>query len=587
MNFNKTNIAVAALLLVYLFSMLFSVNRSGSFWGWPQPVADSLISAVFFAVAYFLVINSFSKKDILVAITTFLVAAFAAQVIGILQMSGIYLPFSFAGTPSFNTIGSVGSIGFFSVIVLCLCLAMIITSRKWWKIFFGVQILASVAVLILVNYQVPGFTQRANEVFLSQQDSFKIAWQALAKNPVFGSGLGTFSYDFLMFKDPSFSSTMTWGVVFSQAASKILTDLATTGVLGVLALLAVAGFAIFYGAKTLLRDKANDLRIVLLGLVGAMIAIIISFFLYNANFVLNFAFFFVAACIVNIVADEQRRYELKNSPKAKLITAFAFAVIFTFGFGLWALGGQRYIAEIYYHNGLAALRTGDIDGGLANIEQATRLNAHSDLYFRQLSLLYLQKLSIGLQGVTNSISEEQKTEFQTLISNSVNAAKIATDINPSSAANLINRGYIFQNLIGLVSGAPTWALKEYDESLKIDPNNPYVLMQKGNISLILSQQAVKTQKVDFLAEAQSSLEKAVELRPNYYEALYSLGLVYDGQGQKAKAIEIFTALQKVNPDDTDIGQILKSLNSGLPASFQGTPPSSQTPPDGSQNTITE
>ena len=639
LNFNRTNIAVATLLLVYLLSTLFSTNKYGSFWGWPQPAAESLISAGFFAIAYFLIINLFSKKDIITAICVFLISAFVAQIIGIFQILGVYLPFDFAKFSSFNTIGSVGSIGFFSVISLCFAFAMMVISKKWWKIFFGAEILASAAILFLVNFsivwwalavamvaivvigitkrdffdgrwmalpmfflaisvffiilspQIPGFTQKTNEVFLSQQSSLKIAWQALLKNPVLGSGLGTFSHDFLRFKEPSFSSTPIWGVVFPQATSKILTDLATTGILGVLGLLAVVILSVFYGLERLLaakilkseaveeKERVKNLWIVSLGLFAALTAVVFMFFVYNANFVLGFVFFFIIGCLINIVAKEQRQYELKSSSKTTLITAFAFAVIFTFGFGIWALVGQRYIAEIYYNAGLSRLQAGDVDGGLGSIEQAARLNPHSDLYFRQLSLLYLSKLSSGLKDVSDSISDNQRTELQTLIANSVNASKIASDINPNNAANLINRGFIFQNLIGLVPEAQAWALQEYDAALKIDPNNPYVWMQKGNINFILAQQAAAAEKNNFLAEAQASLEKATGLTANYYEALYSLGLVYDVNGQKPKAIEIFTMLQSVSPDDSGIAQILNNLNSGLPALLQATPPSSQTPPE--------
>lgn len=642
LNFNRTNIAVAALLLVYLLATLFSANRYGSFWGWPQPVAESLISAGFFAIAYFLIINLFSKKDVITAICVFLVSAFIAQIIGMLQILGVYLPFDFAKFSSFNTIGSVGSIGFFSVVSLCLAFAMIIISQKWWKIFFGAEILASAAILFLVNFsivwwalalataaivvvgitkrdffdgrwmalpmfflavsvffiilspQIPGLTQKTNEVFLSQQASFKIAWQALLKNPVLGSGLGTFSYDFLMFKEPSFSSTSIWGVVFPQGTSKILTDLTTTGILGLITILAVIALSIFYTTKYLFstkplreesadeKEQAKNLWVVSLGLAAGLFAEVFMFFFYNANFVLSFTFFFVMGCIINVASKEQKQYELKSSSKTTLITAFAFALIFTFGLGIWALGGQKYVAEIYYNKGLSRLQTGNIDGGTGSIEMAASLNSHSDLYFRQLSLLYLQKLSIRLQGVTSSISEDQKIELQTLIENSINASKIAADLNPNNATNLINRGYIFQNLIGLVPDAQTWALKEYDEALKIDPNNPYIWMQKGNVNFILAQQAQQAQKISLLTEAQTSLEKAVGLNANYYEALYSLALVYDGQGQKNKAIEIFNALQKVDPNDEGIIQILKNLNSGLPALLQTTPLSSQTPPESLQ-----
>lgn len=639
LNLSKINIAIGAFFLIYILSTLFSVNRQGSFWGWPQLTADSLISLIIFTAAYFLALNLFSKRDVYVALSVFLVSAFVAQIIGILQILGVYLPFSFAASPSFNTIGTPGALGFFSAIILCITIAMMVQGNKWQRIFSALQIFASAVILFLVNFpmiwwtvilgmaiilifgvikrdlfdgrwlalpmfflaislffallnpQIPGLTQKTNEVFLSQEASLKIAEQALRQNPILGSGPGTFSYDFSKFKNQDFSKTSLWSIVFPTASSKVLTDLATTGILGILGTLALCGFIIFYGIKYLFFDKfaeeSKNFMILALGLFAALVSEILMFFFYNANFVLGFAFFVILGCFVNIATNKGKQYGLKSSSITTLITAFAFALIFTFGLGILFLGGQRYIAEIYYYNGLNSLQQNDIDAGIKNIGYAASLNPHSDLYLRQLSVLYLAKISNELQNISSEISDDQKNELQQLLANSVNAARAAADINPNNAINLSTSGYVYQNLLGLIPDADKWALQQYDEALKIDPNNPYIWMQRGNVSLMLVQRLSQdqlNQKNQLLSDAQKDLEKATELNPNYSDALYSLGLVYDAQGSRSKAIETFTLIKQLNPDDKTIAQILINLNAGRSAfNSQSTPPASQTPPESAQD----
>ena len=55
LHMSKMHIAVGAVFLVYLLATLFSVNRYGSFWGWPQVTAESLLTLTSFLVFYFLV----------------------------------------------------------------------------------------------------------------------------------------------------------------------------------------------------------------------------------------------------------------------------------------------------------------------------------------------------------------------------------------------------------------------------------------------------------------------------------------------------------------------------------------------------
>lgn len=154
------------------------------------------------------------------------------------------------------------------------------------------------------------------------------------------------------------------------------------------------------------------------------------------------------------------------------------------------------------------------------------------------------------------------------MASSVNAGKIATDINPQDVNNWSSRGYVYQNLLGVLSDAPTWAITSYDAALKLDPNNPYLYSQEGNVYLAQAQSlsaGQADQKKQLLLEAQSQLEKAVALNSNYSNALYSLGIVYDSLGQKNKAIDTFTKLQQLNPANTDIANILANLKAGKPA----------------------
>ena len=76
-------------------------------------------------------------------------------------------------------------------------------------------------------------------------------------------------------------------------------------------------------------------------------------------------------------------------------------------------------------------------------------------------------------------------------------------------------------------------------------------------------------------------ERTIQLSPNYSNARYFLGLIYDGstslttsdtKANKAKAIEQFEKIAELNPDNNEIKLILKNLKTGRPALFGIAPP---------------
>ncbi|MGA2418345.1 MAG: tetratricopeptide repeat protein [Candidatus Staskawiczbacteria bacterium] len=626
-NASKMHVVVGIMFLIYLLATIFSVNQYGSFWGWPQSSSESLLTLIGLAVFYFLVSNTFSKKNIFTGAAILSISALIAEFVGFFQLSGLFLPFDFAKSVSFNTIGSVGSLGFFAAILLPLTIVMLIIAKNWWRLLFAVELILSALILFLINYsiiwwaviigsvvvmvfaivkrntfdgrwmalpmfflavslffillnpQIPWIAQKANEVFLSQGASSGISLQAIKERPIFGSGPGTFSYDFSKFKDPSFSGSSLWNVIFSQATSKVLNDLASAGLFGFIALLALMAFPIFYGVKFLVSEKTLNSEvpqaqlpkiywILTLGVLTALAAQAITYFLYNSNVVLSFLNFFMIACLVGLITSEKKGYELRPSSVLTLAITFIFTLVFIFGLGLLILDGQRYVAEVNYYFGLALWQSGNKDAGQKRLESAASINPSSDLYFRQLSQVYLSLLQDELQNVKGTPSDTEKTKVQTLISNSVNAAKIAANLNPESSSDWANLGYVYQSLNGFIGDSSTWALSSYDQALKLDPNDPYLLSQEGTVDYI-SAEALGSDKADqksqLLSQAQAKLEKSVALNPNYSNGLYTLGLVYDALGKKDKAIAEFTKVQQLNPKDTTIPKILSNLNAGLPA----------------------
>ncbi|MFH1968140.1 MAG: tetratricopeptide repeat protein [bacterium] len=604
LNLNKTHLAVLALLLVSLGSTIFSSDKYGSFWGWPRVTSESLLTVICLALLYFLVSNILSKKEIFTSITLLALSGTVAVFIGVLQLFGIFLPFGFAKSGAFNTIGLVGSLGLFAAILLPLLFILEIYSKKWLKIIFGIGIALTATALILINYAIvwwvvlagcallmlfavvkrelfdlrwlglPMFflvlalffiilkvqlpvLQRPIEVYLNQSTGIDIALQSIKDHPVLGSGPGTFTYDFSKYRSVDSNQGALWNLGFDGAGSKVLTVLATTGILGFASFLALIATVLFYGIKFILnKDLGKDHnKIYLSAFASALLIAFISqgfaYFFYGSNLTLDFLFFFLIACFIGLIAEEKKEFSLSPSSLLTLGVTFVATAFFIFGLGLLFLDGQRYVAEIYYAKGLSEFASGQIDEGINGLENAVRLNLKSDIYLTQLSEAYLLKL--GRIVNDNSLSDADKTRItQILINNAINAAKLATDASPRNANNWSARGFVYQSLIGTIPGAEDWALSSYDQALNLAPSSPYYQTQKGIVYMAkatIIDKDDKDKKNEDLDNAKKQFDKAVELKSDYAPARFQIAMFYQARGQIDEEIAELKEARNYSPND--------------------------------------
>lgn len=603
-NLNKTHIAVLVLFLVYLVSTLFSLDKYGSFWGWPRVTSESLLSLIGLAILYFLISNAFSKKEIILSVIILAVSSLLAAFVGVLQLFGIFLPFAFAKITSFNTIGLVSSLGLFLAVFLPLFIILEIFTKKWLKIVFAGAIVITLAALVVINYPIvwwvvlvgmalvllfgmlkkalfdlrwlglPMFflvlslffiilkpqisvPARPIEVFLNQQSGFNIALQTVKDRPILGSGPGTFVFDFSKYKNPNFNQSVLWNIRFDGAGSKVLTVLATTGILGFIAFLALLATVVFYGVKFAMskQDKKEDgiFEVAAIGVFISFIALTIGYFFSNSNLSLDFLYFFLIAAFMGLSSENKKDYTLSASSFLTLGVTFVFTLFLIFGLGFLILDGQRYIAEINYFRGQTALAEGDLDQGTSKVESAVSANPNSDVYLSELSQIYLSKVG----GLINKkdLSDEDKKNIQVLINNSINAAKIATDVGPNNVSNWSIRGYIYQSLIGIISGAEDWAIISYDSAIKLEPFNPYYPTQKGIVhmkkaSLLAEDKA--SEKNQLLEQAREQFEKAVQLKSDYSPARFQIAMVYQAQGKTTEELQTLEEAKKSSPNDVGL-----------------------------------
>lgn len=601
-NFNSLNLPVLIFLLAYGLSTIFSVFSYGSFWGWPLDASSGLLSLIILVVLYFLIVNTFNQKKDLFNLFSFLsLSGFFVSLINIFQLFGKYIfPWDFTRNIAFNTIGTPNSIAIFSAVLIPLLMSMFFVFKKKIKWFLLITIILMLFNLILINFKtawiiltvgislifilginissnknnrfilwpaviltlslffviagslIPNFTNLSYEVSLSNSSEISIAKEALLKSPVLGTGPGTFIYNYLMFKPQGINQTDYWNVVFKKNSSEIINKFITLGLLGILTFFFVVGTALLVGfnfLKQVVKKIENNTDLFLwLGIFSSFIALLLAQFLYHTNFTLSMLFWILLAGLISFIQIDKNSE--KNIKGSSIISGLILLLILVFILLLSFI--PKYIAETKFLKGIELSNQGKLEQAAENINEAIRFSPGVDLYYRELSLVYLKDLNNLLYN--NELTEEEvELKYQNLVSRINDSTDKAIAINNKSAENWKNKGLIHSELVNLVLGSDELALNAYNKALELDPFNPEIFNRIGNIYIKkadLSQQ--ENDKETNLKKAKENLEKSISLKNNYVESYFLLAMVLERQGETEKSAEILESLKKLFPNDLNL-----------------------------------
>ena len=614
---NKINLALLALPIVLLVSALLSGDPYGAFVGWGVQISSSVITFAFLSIFVFLSFNVFEGlKDLTKTIFIFLASVFLATLFGFLQLSQIYIfPFGFTETNAFNTIGTANGLGLLAGAALLISMGLIFASSKGTEKIIKIPIIISAVMSFLYLFALDfgpiwigltaavasvlffGFLRRTSvkltvlmwwtglllvsllmiffnpnlsdrivtptEVSLNQRTSLGIAGQTLKSNPVFGSGPGTFAYDFSQFKPQSLNNTIFWNVRFSKGSSEFTSSLAMTGILGVAALFFLIGWIGYKSVKRLrtssfeTKTDGLDKKVFESSLLAALGFLTILYFFYPLSLVLWFTLFTLVLFLVMFDKEkggsEQKEILLEHSPQVSLIVAIVFLTAIVLNAGVVYGMFQRYRAEISYTKGV---RTADIVQAQTSLDKATRINPYIDLYWRDLGALTFNRF---LAESRQPPSVERDQNIQTFLNQALSATNRASELNPQNSFTWSLRGTIYRNLIGLAQGADSFSINTLQEAIQRDPVNPVLHTELGraylaqiDLAALNQTQLAPEQREQLITNAIESFNQAIRLKGDYAPALFQSALLFDRIGERQEAINRMEANKILAPNDTGI-----------------------------------
>ncbi len=410
----------------------------------------------------------------------------------------------------------------------------------------------------------------------SWQSTFLIGSHTYASSPLFGSGPATFDEQWLKFRDRSLNDSIFWNIDFASGIGYIPTSFVTTGIVGVIAWLALLGFFLYAGARLLLFRLPSDSTLrfaALASFVGAAYALVVAFFSVPGPVLLALGFLLLGVFVSTIRHGKERSewgIVFSKSPRIGFAVVFLLTLLLLAAIAAAYLVVERYLASAYLGQANAALSAGDLDRAEAALSRSATFHP-SERVFQLAAASGVERMRrIANDSSLSQASAQQ--QFQTALTAAVNSGLEAVRVGPNNYQNWNVLGSVYQSVAVLdVAGAYQGAKEAYDRAIALNPTSPaipFVIAQleiaEGNTAaaeerllssinlkrdyipsiLLLSQLEIQLGKA---SEALQAAEAAAYFAPNDPAVLFQVGLLRSGTGDYAGAVTALARAVELNP----------------------------------------
>lgn len=613
-------------LVTSLFSKDLYMSLVGNFGQMQWSFATIAAFVLFY---FLLVNRLSTTKSLYRYIIVFLGFSFIVGLYGFLQLCGVYTLGWIADVSkaqSFNTIGTINAFGVYMVIPLILAASLTVFGCKdrecvlgkkaaasvleniivwaallisllvavavdfwvvWAVALFGLVllivlpiirsikinhpariavpvVLACISILLLI-FKTPLNLNLPAEVSPSATASWSIAKSVLHDAPLFGTGPGTWIYDYAKYRSPAVNLSQFWTVRFERGLNAFFTLIAMIGLVGMALWLILLISAIAKSVMHLIKERDDDEWQAYLTVFVGWATITFVAFLYNYNFAHHFVFWFLLALLGAMITKRGFVWDSQKNAAVSVTISVLFIALCVAALSTAWLAGQRLAADAAYSSAVMSYRQGqDIDKAIDSLNSAVAMNQMNDAYYRNLSQAYLIKAGNQFEALKND--KDGAAKINQIVAASLDTAKKASEISPMNVDNWENLAIIYQSIASFTQGADQFAIASFNEALKREPNNPVYSTEIGKIHIARADQfatlqqskdeAAKASAVsstkDELDQAAEWLNRGIQAKPDFAPAHYYLGLVYERQGRIQDAITKLEQVLSVNTKDVGV-----------------------------------
>ncbi len=635
------NVVPGLFFVAMLVSSIMSIAGYQTWVGQASQEYTSFLSMTMFILLFYVLMNGFSstlvQRNILFALLLSSAIGGLVTLLGMFDL--VHLPFDFAQSRGFNTVGTINGFITFMSTVMFTGMAMWLVSHQGrdriipigtlGMVMRGLIIfvtLVNLVALIAIDFglfwiiNIVGVILLGVFVFIQSQEfpnprrfalplvvllvsilflflrsplnlslpivvspsygtSWDISKETLNVNTgqlLFGSGPGTWLYDYLAYKPAEVNASQFWTLRFDRAKSALMTMVASIGLVGTVLWIVLMGWVAVKALSRLVLERDHEEWKMTYVLFIGWAVLLLSHILYSSNMTMQFMLWGFTGLLASQVMLKVWKSDFARSPKLGLATSFAFVVVAVAVLGSLFITGSRFAAEVAFAKAVQIDKTegSTIEDVIAELNQAVKLNPYSDAYNRNLSSAYLRQAreTIAAAGGAELTTEQTQVVID-IVTKAIETSNKATNIEPNYVSNWVVQGSMYRDLMSFAQGAEDLAAQAFLNTIQLEGTNPVHRTNLGRVYLTVADRArslrasedpdtaaaAAQQEANLLATAEQAFTTAIQYKSDYLPAHYYLAATYERQGRLDQALGRLVALRNNNPADTGLAFQLSQL----------------------------
>jgi len=416
----------------------------------------------------------------------------------------------------------------------------------------------------------------------------KIVWKGaidiFKHSPLFGSGVETFAYSYYNFRPIEHNLVTEWDFLYNKAHNEYLNYLATTGALGTITYLGFIISFIFFVSRIIpnkpncsefpiIRAHSDKIRInsgeelgetplanriLIVALFTGWLSILVTNFFGFSVVVTSLYFFLIPAFAIVLSKDSHLTPTSRSTSLPAVASAKAghlplllpFVPLLLTTYYLLSTTINYWRADYFYSRAQKLTKQSNYPDAYQNLYQAKSLFPNEPVYLGDIATVTANLALMSNAQKDASAKSDLAAATGELIQLAINYSDQAKYISPKNLNVLKTRVRVFYTLSLIEPDYLNGAIEAMLEATALAPTDPKLVY---NLGLLYA-------KNDDSKLAIQTIEKAVQLKPNYIDARNALVLFYEDAGEKDKALEQLQMLLKLAPENaSEFGKQIDKL----------------------------
>lgn len=377
----------------------------------------------------------------------------------------------------------------------------------------------------------------------------KIVWKGALNiwrtYPLFGSGVETFAYAYYSHRPVEHNLVSEWDYLYNKAHNEYLNFAATTGVVGLLSYLFLIACIIIVFLRNLKTNSDSQIdngKLVNLSLLSGFIGILVTNSVGFSVVPTALCFFLFPAFAFTLQVSKNKESSGLDLSKLTLIRKTGLVTLSLTSLYLIFLILKYWRADYYFAQGRLESDAGNAVNARRLLGKAILLSPSEAVFWDELAKSGAS-IAVGLPGDEKELAENAANSAIFEAEKAIKLAPANVNFKRSFASTLIKLSALDINYLAQSQEVLKEALKGAPTDAKLYYNLALVYIRTGEVD-----KGIKT------------LEKTIELKPNYQEARYAYALILIDLNRKTEAkTQLEYILKNINPGNVEVKEELENL----------------------------